>query len=174
MDRSGRRRVDRTKNLVGFAVGDVNYAVQILAVREVINPLPIVELPHAPEAVLGVVDHRGEVVPIVDLRRRFGLPPAPSGVRIKWIIVRVEDRPVGLVVDSVTDVFGAGANTARGVPELGVGDSARGIEAAFRHEGTLVFVLDMARVAAPAATLDVTGLHEAAEANAALESGRDA
>lgn len=174
MDRSGRRRLDRTKNLVGFSVGDVNYAVEILAVREIINPLPIVTLPHAPDAVLGVVDHRGEVVPIVDLRRRFGLPPADASVRKKWVIVRVEERQVGLVVDSVTDVFGAGANTDRDVPQLGMGDAARGIAAAFHHEGALVFVLDMARVAAAAAALDVVGVTSAALASAAPESGEDA
>ncbi|HJL32604.1 MAG TPA: chemotaxis protein CheW, partial [Polyangiaceae bacterium LLY-WYZ-15_(1-7)] len=69
-----RQRSDRSKNLVGFQVGDVRYAVDILRVREIINPLPLVELPHAPPSVLGVADHRGEVVPVLDLRRRFGLP----------------------------------------------------------------------------------------------------
>ncbi len=74
MESTSRR--DRMKNLVGFLVGDVRYAVDILKVREIINPLDIVELPQSPSSVVGVADHRGEVVPIVDLRARFGLPSA--------------------------------------------------------------------------------------------------
>ena len=112
MDSSTRQRLDRSKNLVGFLLGDVSYAVEIASVREIINPLPVVELPHAPPAVIGVCDHRGEVVPIVDLRARFGLASADTTRRTKWIIVRFDERSVGLVVDSVTDVFGAGPQDA--------------------------------------------------------------
>ena len=72
------RRADRTKNLVGFLVGDVRYAVDILRVREIINPLGVVPLPHAPPVVVGVSDHRGQVVPVIDLRKRFGLPSAEA------------------------------------------------------------------------------------------------
>src|SRR5687767_5938994 len=105
---TGVRRGDRTKNLVGFLVGDVRYAVDILRVREIINPLPVVPLPHAPPVVVGVADHRGQVVPVIDLRRRFGLPLIEITRRTKWIIVRAGERASGLVVDAVTDVFGAG------------------------------------------------------------------
>lgn len=150
-----RHRSDRSKNLVGFVVGDVSYAVDILRVREIINPLPIVALPHAPPAVIGVADHRGLVVPIIDLRRRFGLPAADRTRRTKWIVVQVEDRPVGLVVDAVTDVFGARETDHRGAPELGIGDSARGILAVYRYDEALVFVVDIDRVAAPAEALDM-------------------
>lgn len=152
---SSQRRTDRTKNLVGFLVGDVRYAVDILRVREIINPLVIVPLPHAPPVVIGVSDHRGQVVPVIDLRRRFGLHAAEATRRTKWIIVRAGDRAAGLVVDAVTDVFGAGPHDQRQVPELGMGDSARGISAVYAHDGSLVFVIDVDRVAAPAEALDV-------------------
>ena len=71
-----RHRHDPSKNLVGFLVGDVMYAVRIEAVREIVNPLEVVALPRAPEAVRGVADYRGVVVPVIDLRERFALPPA--------------------------------------------------------------------------------------------------
>ncbi len=150
-----RNRVDRTKNLVGFVVGHVSYAVDILRVREIINPLPLVELPHAPPVVVGVADHRGQVVPVIDLRRRFGLEAVPKTRHTKWIIVELEDRAVGLVVDAVTDVFGTGEPDQREVPQLGVGDAARGISAVYAYEGTLVFVIDVDRVAAPAEMVDI-------------------
>jgi len=153
-----RHHTDRTKNLVGFVLGGVRYAIDILRVQEIINPLPCVALPHAPPAVIGVADHRGQVVPIIDLRRRFNLPAAEPTRRTKWIVVQVGDRAVGFVVDYVTDVFGAGQADQRDVPELGVGDAARGISAVFKHEDALVFVLDIDRVAAPAEALDMSDL----------------
>jgi purine-binding chemotaxis protein CheW len=153
-----RRRTDRSKNLVGFRIAGVSYAVDILRVREIINPLPIVPIPHAPPAVLGVSDHRGEVVPILDVRRRFGLPPADLSRKGKWIVVELGDRLVGLVVDSVTEVFGAGPADQRSVPSIGVGDSARGIAAVYAYHEELVFVLDVDRIAAVAEVLDMSML----------------
>ena len=159
MESGARHRSDRTKNLVGFLVGDVRYAVDILRVREVVNPLPIVGLPHAPPVVIGVADHRGEVIPIVDLRRRFGLPPLDDARRTKWIIVHIGARAAGLVVDSVTDVFGTGAPDQREVPQLGAGDAARGISSVYAHDGTLVFVVDVDRLAAAAEFVDLDARH---------------
>ncbi len=152
------RRADRSKNLVGFTVGPVQYAVSIFEVREIINPLPVVEIPHAPDVVLGVTDHRGQVVPVVDLRRRFGLEPSARTRRTKWIIVELAGRAVGLVVDAVTDVFGAASSEQRDVPVLGRGDDLRGIAHVYMYDGNLVFVIDVDRVAAPAREIDVAGI----------------
>jgi purine-binding chemotaxis protein CheW len=153
-----RERADRSKNLVGFRVGDVRYAVEIARVAEIINPLSVIELPHAPNVVVGVAHHRGTVVPIVDLRRRFGLQPKETTRRTKWIITRGDQRLVGLVVDAVTDVFGAGVAEEREVPDLGGGEDVRGITAVYAHEGELVFVIDVNRVAAPAQALDLSAV----------------
>ena len=159
MDDTG-DRTNRQKNLVGFQVGDVCYAVDIFSVREIIHPLSLVDLPHAPEAVLGVADHRGEVVPVIDLRKRFGVESiAPLAFsRPKWIIVDVRGRSVGLLVDLVTDVFGRAPADHREVPALGSGDDIRGISDVYMHEGSLVFVIDVDRVADAAAEIDVSSI----------------
>ena len=124
-----RYRSDQAKNLVSFLVGDVRYAVEIQVVREIVNPLPTVPLPHAPREVVGVSDHRGDVLPVVDLRVRFGLAASESTRKTKWIVVRIPDREqsVALVVDAVTEVFGASKGDQRSVPELGKGQDLRGI-----------------------------------------------
>jgi purine-binding chemotaxis protein CheW len=151
-----RRRVaDREKNLVGFVLDDVRYAVEIRRVREIVRPLPLVPLPHAPPAIIGVADHRGEVVPVLDVRRRLGLASVPPGKRTKWILVSLAARAVALVVDGVSDVFAASEQDRREVPSTGVGDAARGISAVFGHRGSLVFVLDVDRVAAAAELVDL-------------------
>jgi purine-binding chemotaxis protein CheW len=84
-----RYRHDPSKDLVGFLVGDVMYAVRIEVVREIVNPLAVVDLPRAPKAVRGVADYRGEVVPVVDLRERFGLPEVAPSRKTKWIVLDV-------------------------------------------------------------------------------------
>jgi purine-binding chemotaxis protein CheW len=140
-----RHRADAHKNLVGFVVGDVHYAIEIGRVREIVNPLPITVLPHTPPEIVGVADHRGEVVPIIDLRVRFNLVRRKEERGTKWILVTVGTRIVGLVVDAVTDVFGAANEELRPTPEVGGSRDVRGIAGVARHDGSLVFVLDVAR-----------------------------
>jgi purine-binding chemotaxis protein CheW len=153
--RLDRRRGDREKNLVGFTVGDVHYAVEVARVREIIRPLGVVALPHAPHAIVGVADHRSEVVPILDVRKRFGLPAAAVTRRTKWILVSLATRTVGLVVDGVSEVFGVGEVDRRPVPTVGSGDAARGIQSVYAYHGALVFVLDVDRIGAAAEFVDV-------------------
>lgn len=153
MSRSSRKRADRSRSLVGFIVDSVHYAVAIESVREIINPLPIVPLPHAPAAVLGLADHRGEAIPILDLRVRLGLSPASVTRRTKWILVNAKRGPVGLVVDGVTEVFGPGEGAEREVPELGLGDRARGLSAVYGGRGGLTYVIDVPRMTAGAGSV---------------------
>ncbi len=151
-----RRGTDRDKNLVGFLVADVHYAIEIHRVKEIIRPLDVVPLPHPPPAVIGVADHRGEVVPIVDVRKQFGAAASAATRRTKWLLVTVADRTVGFVVDSITEVFAAGDEEERTVPSVGIGDSARAITAVFGHRGRLVFVLDIDRIGAGTELLDLS------------------
>jgi purine-binding chemotaxis protein CheW len=136
-------RPDPQKSLVGFVVGDISYAVPIASVREIVNPVPLAELPHAPASVAGVADHRGEIVPIIDLRIRFGLAPHADPRKGKWILIEVEGRGVGLAVDRVTEVFGKGGAEIKPPPVLGAGDELRGIAGVTTHEGALTFVLEV-------------------------------
>jgi|CZKU01.1.fsa_nt_gi purine-binding chemotaxis protein CheW len=137
-----RHRHDPSKSLVGCIVGDVHYAVPIARVKEIANALEIVALPHAPPEIMGVADYRGEVVPVIDLRVRFGLPAVDRTRKSKWIVVDVVGRPAALVVDAVTDVFGTGGADLRPQPLLGGGDDLRGISGVTNYSGGLVFVLD--------------------------------
>src|SRR5271154_5976171 len=114
-------RHDPGKTLVGFSVGGVHYAIAIGKVREVSSPLPTVTLPHAPASVQGVADYRGAVVPVVDLRSRFGLPPAEQTRRIKWVVVDLGGRFAALVVDDMLGVFGSVGLELRPAPPPGGG-----------------------------------------------------
>jgi purine-binding chemotaxis protein CheW len=143
-----KERPDPNKSLVGFIVGDVSYAVPIVAVREIVNPGPLTALPHLPPAVAGVADHRGEVIVVVDLRARFGLGPSVDQSRAKWVLLAMGGRSVGLIVDQVTEVFGTGGEQVRAAPSLGTGEDIRGITGVISHGGALTFVLDVGRLEA--------------------------
>jgi purine-binding chemotaxis protein CheW len=146
MPEHGRHRPDPQKSLVEFIVGEVHYAIDIAHVREIVNPLLITPLPHTPLEVCGVADHRGEVVPVVDLRVRFGLPPVEATRTTKWILVNAPRGLIGLVVDAVTEVFGTAGEEVRATPEIGGNKDVRGISGVVTHNGTLTFVLDKTRI----------------------------
>jgi purine-binding chemotaxis protein CheW len=141
-----RLRPDPNRSLVGFTVGNVFYAVPIHAVREIVTPTLITPIPHAPSSIAGMADHRGNVIPIVDLRVRFALPPIEDRTRCKWIRVSVGDKLVGLAVDGVTGVFGTRGAEISPPPVLGDGDELRGLAGVTSYDGRMCFVLDLSRL----------------------------
>ncbi len=149
--RSGRAySATLAKDLVRVEVAGVLYALEVGRIREVVNPLPIIELPSEREFVLGVSDYREDVVPVVDLRRFFGLSSEEPSRRTKWIILDAGERLVGVVVDAVLDVFSSAEHRERHVPVLDQRHRERGITSAYRYDDRLVFLLDAARLAEPA------------------------
>ncbi|HEY3594684.1 MAG TPA: chemotaxis protein CheW [Polyangiaceae bacterium] len=139
-----RARQASQRSLVAFVVGAVRYALEIGIVREIVTPLPLTMLPHTPEGLAGVADHRAEVLPIIDLRVRFGLDPSlERNKKTKWILVMVGGHTVGLVVDDVLGVLRVAESDLRPSPELGGGERVRGISFVTMHERALVFVLDV-------------------------------
>lgn len=140
-----RTRRDPSKNLVGFDVGEVRYAVPIGDVREIVNPQSLVGLPGASEAIVGVAEIRSQIVPVVDLRRRFGLAATPVTRKTKWIVLGASDRLVALVVDAVTEVFRGDDAVLRPAPPVTRGPDRQAVAGVTTHAGKLVFVLDTAR-----------------------------
>jgi purine-binding chemotaxis protein CheW len=151
-----RSRPDPRKSLVGFMVGDVNYAIEITRVREIVNPLEVTRLPHTPVEVAGVANHREEVIPVIELRVRFGLPPAEPTRSTKWILVDVGTHTVGLVVDAVTEVFGM-IGDFRATPPVGGSNDLRGIVGVTTHNDRMTFVLDVGRFVELALALAAAG-----------------
>ncbi|HEY3351854.1 MAG TPA: chemotaxis protein CheW [Polyangia bacterium] len=91
--------------LVVFRVGAEEYALDILRIKEIINPLRVTLVPKAPRFIEGVVELRGTILPVVDLRKRFDLPPTPMTRRSKYVIVGTHGRVVGLIVDAVSETL---------------------------------------------------------------------
>jgi purine-binding chemotaxis protein CheW len=134
-------------SLVGFRVADGTFAVEVTVVREILAPAPVVAVPDAARIVMGVIEHRGHVVPIVDLRRRFGLGPLGASRRAKWIVVETGTGWLGLAVDEVTEVFRVDSSHERTAPRVGPSDVAQGFTRVYAYDNRLVMALDLKALA---------------------------
>ncbi len=152
---SGDRAYSATlaKDLIQVEVDAVLYAVEVARIREIVNPLPLIELPRERPFIVGVSDYREQVVAVVDLRRLFGLPAQKASRRTKWVILETAGMLVGIVVDAVLGVFSSAGTQERDVPVLDDRHRGRGITSAYRHHDRLVFLLDADRLVAPATDL---------------------
>src|SRR5262249_40273969 len=100
-------------------LGHEEYGVDILAVREIRGWTPVTRIPRAPGYVLGVLNLRGAIVPVIDMRLRFGLPREEYGATTVTVIITVAGRNFGVVVDAVSDVLDVEAGAIRPVPDMG-------------------------------------------------------
>ncbi|RJX29402.1 MAG: purine-binding chemotaxis protein CheW [Desulfarculus sp.] len=99
-----RRRQTGHKEIVVFALDEPRYALPLTTVERVVRAVDITPLPKAPEIVLGVINAEGRIVPVVDIRRRFGLPARELQLEDRFLIARTSRRVVALVVDSVAGI----------------------------------------------------------------------
>ena len=95
-------QLDDVVQLVGFVIGDEEYAVPILSIQEIIKPFPWTRVPQVPKYVLGVFNLRGSVIPLIDLRLKFGLPSKKQSDDTRFIVMRDGDDVAGFVIDRLT------------------------------------------------------------------------
>jgi purine-binding chemotaxis protein CheW len=110
---------DPLVQLCTFRIGEEDYAIDIMRVREIIHPLPITPVPRAPVFVEGVVRLRGEVIPVLDVRKRLGVEVRPASRKSRFLVVNVAGRRIGLVVDEVCEVLRLPRSELRAAPPLG-------------------------------------------------------
>ena len=104
--------------LVAFRVAGQDYCIDIMAVREIRGWTPATALPHAPAYVRGVINLRGQVVPILDLAARLGLPSPEPCSRHVIVIVAVGERVLGLLVEAVSEILSVPQEAVHPAPEL--------------------------------------------------------
>ena len=116
--------VDAWVQLCAFYVGKEEYAVDILRVEEILHPLPVTAVPHAPAFVEGVVNLRGLIIPVVDLRKRLGAGPPPPRIKPKMMVSLVGGRRVALLVDGVSEVIRLRKSELKPSPTMSLGAAA--------------------------------------------------
>ena len=132
--------------MLSVRIHEQDFALDIGAVREIRGWTPATPLPHAPPYVLGMVNLRGAVVAILDLGARLGLAPSEPGPSSVVVVVEVEGRTVGLLVDAVSDIVTVPAEMIQAAPDVGteaIQDVLRGIT---DIDGRLVSILAIAAV----------------------------
>lgn len=133
--------------LASFKLANEEYAVDIGAVQEIVRMSSITRVPRAPAFVEGVVNLRGKIVPVIDLRRRFGLSSVEATKSTRIVIVQVGGKTVGLIVDSVREVLRLPSDSVSPPPDM----VASGVDAAFfkgvgQLGDRLIILLDLQRL----------------------------
>ena len=140
-----------SQQFLTFKLAGEEYGVGILKVQEIRGWTAVTAIPHAPAWVLGVIDLRGVVVPVIDLRRRFELEPAEFGPATVVIVIRVsgggEDRTIGLVVDAVSEVYDIDEAKYRSLPDLGSTAASEVVQGLAHTDGKTLILLDADRLA---------------------------
>ena len=129
--------------LVTFSIGSEEFGVDILKVIEIIRTMEITKVPKAPPFVEGVINLRGTVIPIIGLRRRFGLADKPEDSDTRIIVIAINGMSVGFVVDSVSEVLRLQANTVEPAPPVVAGVDSDYISGVGKLEDRLLILLDL-------------------------------
>ncbi|MEH0194834.1 chemotaxis protein CheW [Caulobacter zeae] len=106
------------RELISFRVGEQEYCVDIMAVREIRGWSPATTLPQSPGYMRGVINLRGAVLPIMDLACRLGMPVIEPTVRSVFIVVKAGDRMIGMLVDAVSDILSITDDLVQPTPDL--------------------------------------------------------
>ncbi|MGL1862512.1 MAG: chemotaxis protein CheW [Pseudodesulfovibrio sp.] len=129
--------------LVTFSIGEEEFGVNILQVQEIIRTMEITNVPRAPEFVEGVINLRGKVIPIVDMRSRFGLDAKGHDKYTRIIVVEFNNIIVGFVVDSVSEVLRIPANAVQPPPPVVAGMDSDYIDGVGKLDDRLLILLDL-------------------------------
>jgi purine-binding chemotaxis protein CheW len=129
--------------LVSFAIGDDQYGVDIMAVREIKGWTNITHLPRQPDYVRGVLNLRGVIVPIIDLRCRFGQGRTQATPLHIVIIVQIAAKPVGLLADRVLDIVALDETKIQPVPRIAGASRAEFLSGLATSEGAMIALINL-------------------------------
>ena len=150
MDQAIGAMVDKEGKYLTFSMADEEYGIGILEIKEIIGMMPITPVPQTPGFVKGVVNLRGKVIPVIDLRLRFGMPSVDYTERTCIIVVEMEEQEttvlIGIVVDAVSEVLNIKAGDIEQTPTFGTKLNIDYILGMAKMEGGVKILLDISRV----------------------------
>ena len=167
--------------LAAFSVGEEDYALDIMRIKEIINPLPITRVPKAPGFLEGVIELRRAIFPIIDMRKRFDLAPTAQTRATKYLIVAIDggaQQPagsvaapattanaggaqkwiVGLIVDAVKEVIRIPRDEVRPAPAMALSDSARYFSGVCRNRDRILMIVDLDAILSSSERISLAGL----------------
>ena len=152
MDQAVKAMADREGKYLTFTLADEEYGIGILKIKEIIGMMPVTSVPKTPEFVKGVINLRGKVIPVLDLRLRFGIEEIDYTERTCIIVVEVEGQigrvEIGIVVDSVSEVLNIKGSEIEDTPAFGTKLDTDFILGMAKMEGGIKILLDIDSVLA--------------------------
>lgn len=134
------------REFLTFKLGNEDYGIDILKVREIRGHDPVTPIANAPDFIKGVINLRGEIVPIVDLRVKLNLTPSADSALSVVIILNLGARVIGMVVDSVSEVLALGPGQIRPAPELDAAIGTEYLVGLGTVEGRMLILVDIERL----------------------------
>lgn len=149
-ENTNQQNVDELEQMVTFNLALEEYGVDILQVQEINRMVEITEVPQTDQCVEGIINLRGKVIPIIDLRKKFNMPEKEHDNQTRIVVVDVNNETVGLVVDGVSEVLRVPGGSLEEAPKLVSGDyaSADYIQSIVKLEDRLLIYLDLGKIVA--------------------------
>lgn len=138
--------MEKDLQIVGFRVGRETYGVPITAVHEIVRVPEITAVPDAPDYLEGVINLRGKIVSIVDLRKRFGEPAAQPSNKNRILVAEANGKLLGLVVDSASEVLKLSHSQVEAPPALVQEGRLNCVTGVGKLQGRLIILVDLARL----------------------------
>lgn len=150
--------IEEILQLVSFKIGNEEFGVDILRVQEINRMMEITKVPNAPDFVDGVVNLRGRIIPVVDLRTRLGMPRAEHDSKTRIVVVDLDGKTVGFIVDEVSEVLRIPKNITEPPPDMVAGIEADYITAVGKLEDRLLILLELERILSTDETAQLDGV----------------
>jgi purine-binding chemotaxis protein CheW len=144
--REEKKAVEATEHLVTFFLSREEYGVDVRLVQEIIRVTEVTPVPRAPEAIKGVINLRGRIIPVVDLKRRLGIGEVEVTRLARIVVVRLRDRLIGLLVDGASQVLKVPVSVIEAAPEEVVEIDVNFIRGVAKLEKRLIVLVDLAKV----------------------------
>ena len=138
--------MEKDLQIVGFRVGRETYGVPITAVHEIVRVPDITAVPDAPDYLEGVINLRGQLIPIIDLRTRFSMERSEHTKSTRIIVTEIGSKRVGIVVDSVSEVLNIPIEQVEGAPDMIAGVGTEYIQGVGKVNERLIILLDLTMV----------------------------
>lgn len=143
---NAKQMTDEVVQLVSFNIGEEEFGVDILRVQEINRMVEITRVPNSPDYVEGVINLRGKVIPIIYMRKRLGMPSKPLDKDTRIIVVEIDKRVIGFIVDSVNEVLRINKSITEPPPTMVAGIDSDFITSIAKLEDRLLILLDLEKI----------------------------
>lgn len=131
-------------------IGNSFYAIDIMKIVEIVKYIPVTKVPKAPEFLEGIIDLRGMLIPVVDMRKRFDIQPERANEKpnekVRIVVIKVIDKIAGLIVDEVKEVLKVASHRVMPAPKIVQGIESEYLSSVVSDKGRIILVLDLDRI----------------------------